>query len=424
MRILLNITLLLLALSTDIFAQIDFLTLDKKTYNYYLVGDYNNLKNTSDTLISLGIDYYYLRMRLGILSFNKQLYSNAVNNFNKAIEFNSLDTVSREYIYYSYLLSGRADDARLYLGSLSSDKKNNNLKSIGQLHLSELYTGASATGFDVALYESNNLEYEAVKKSSTITAGFEYYFSPRYKMNVDYTYFQKSGTVYSASNPTGTDLAFTQNQAYIKLTRSVFPGWEVALFGHLAYCSDAIYVPMHGNAFSTSHKYSEFLGGAGILKKGWKFRTEVNLSFSNFSYSKQIRGEGYMTYLPFGNLKLYLTMGGMYQRDKYWGGTYQFNDEIGLKIFKSLWLESGIVKGNSYLYARNQGLIVNNSFRIPSSTIYGNIIILPVKHITLTITPYYTENHLYSWDLNAHTRTDKLTLNSFGSAIKLTYKIK
>ena len=415
MRILLTITALLLAFSADISAQTDFLTLDKQTYDYYIKGDYKNLKKTADILLSQGIDYYYLRMRLGILSYNKQLYYSALKHFIKALEFSSLDTISREYIYYSYLFSGRNADANLYLESLPEDKKNNTLKSIGKPGLSDIYIGSSASCYDLTLYETNNLYYEALKSGLSINAGFERFFTSRFKVALAFTNYRKTGTVYSESIPNGTDFSFNQNQVYVRLTGYALKGWEFSGFGHLALYKDI---------FSTGQVNTDYLWGLGISKSGWKLRTGANLSLSNFSNSNQIRGEGYLTYLPFGNLNLYSTSGGMYQSDRIWGRTYQINQEIGFKISKSLWLESGIVKGNSFLSVRNQGYTMNNSFQIPATTIYGNIIILPGKHFRITLTQFYTENEIYSWDLNAYTRTGKLTLNSFGGAIKIIYKIK
>jgi hypothetical protein len=112
----------------------------------------------------------------------------------------------------------------------------------------------------------------------------------------------------------------------------------------------------------------------------------------------------------------------MYQGDNIWGNTYQVSQEVGLRIFKSLWFETGLVKGNSFLYARNQGSMMDNSFQSPALIIYGNIIVLPWKKFTITISPYYIENTNYSWDFDAYTRVARLDHSSFGGTIKLTYK--
>jgi hypothetical protein len=202
----------------------------------------------------------------------------------------------------------------------------------------------------------------------------------------------------------------------------VFPGWEFSGFGHIALYSDGTTQTQQGNRRSALKLKTEYLGGIGISKNGGRIRAGINASYSNFGNSNQIRGEGYLTYLPFGNLNLYFTSGGMYQTDENWGGTYQINQEIGVKVAKFLWLESGIVKGNSFLYARNQGFGVNNSFLIPATTVYSNFIFLLGKKFSITLSPYYNANQAYSWDLNAYKRYDMLNLNSFGGAIKLTFK--
>jgi len=85
-------------------------------------------------------------------------------------------------------------------------------------------------------------------------------------------------------------------------------------------------------------------------------------------------------------------------------------------------MESGVIEGNSFLYGRNQGFMLNNSFQIPATTIYSNIIILPWKHFRILLTPYYVGNDVYSWDLINYTRTSKLNINTFGGSIKLIYK--
>jgi hypothetical protein len=416
MRILLITSAILLTFSVNLLAQQDFKTLDKESYDYYLKDDYKNLKKTTDLMLSQGIDYYYLRMRMGILAYNKQLFYWATKNFSRALEFNSSDTISREYIYDSYVYSGRNPDAGLYLGSILPVNKNNRLKSEDKpAGLSEIFSGSSVSGNDVALYSFNNLNYEAVKSSLGFYAGVETFFSNRLRGTFAYTRYQKTGTVYSGSFPSGTKLDFTQNQVYFRLTRFLFPGWEISGFSHIAFYSDII---------TSYQKTSEYLGGVGISKNGWKIRSGANLSISNFSYSNQVRGEGYITWLPSGNLNLYLTTGWMGQSDKNWNGTYQINQELGFRVLKFLWLETGIIRGNSFLYARNQGYIMHNSLQIPSTTIYGNIIMLAGRHFSISLTPFFTENLLFSWDFKTFRRTDKVNVNSFGGAIKIIYKNK
>jgi hypothetical protein len=47
---------------------------------------------------------------------------------------------------------------------------------------------------------------------------------------------------------------------------------------------------------------------------------------------------------------------------------------------------------------------------------------LPGKKFSITLTPFYVKDEAYSWNLNTFTKTKKLSVNSFGAAIKLVYK--
>lgn len=416
--------ILLLALSVSALGQGNYLLIDRQTYDQYLRNDYKNLRRTSDDAISQGIDFYYLRMRIGILSYNRQRYRHAFRHFTKAIEFNSWDTISREYIYYSYLFAGRYGDANLFLSSIPNDKKNYMLKHLKPSILSNTYLSTSASAYDAFFYSTNSLYYEAMESNIGLSAGFESYFSPRLRGNFVYTYFSKKGKAYSSATPEGKPIDFGQNQLYARLTRLVFPGWEFSGFGHYAMYNDLFSSVQAGTGRRASRGklISEFLGGIGITKSSWYFRGSVSASYSNFGNSSQLRGEGYMMYLPFANLNFYITAGGMHQTDTNWGSTYQINQEIGRRVCKYFWLEVGAIQGNAFLFARNQGIAVNNSYLIPSSSIYSNLIFLMGKRFSVTLTPYFSENHMYSWDLINYTRTDRVVVNSYGINLKINIK--
>jgi hypothetical protein len=412
----------LMAVSVEIFAQNDFKSLDQKINEFFVNGDYMSLKRTADKMISGGMDYYYLRIRLGRAAYDNGYYSTAAENFEKAVQFNSLDTVSREYIYYSYLLAGRYSDANLYLHSLPDDKKNHFLKNIQKPLSASVFAGTGLTGYDYLTYSKNKLYYEAIKNWFAFNIGVEANFLDRMKGILMYTNFRKSGRMYSAIDSTGKDFNFTQNQFYGKLSCYLFPGWEFSGFGHVAFYIENIPYGRPPFENSMTALKTDYTAGMGISKSGWKVRSGVNFSFSNFGNSNQLRSEGYLTIMPYGNLNLYSTTGGMLQYDKNWGYTYQVDETVGFKITRSLWLETGIMFGNSFLYSRDNGYYINNSFLIPSASIYCNLVIMKWKNYKLNISPIFSENKNYSWNLNALYRTNELNPRSFGITIKLTYK--
>ncbi len=410
MRILL-ILLAAITIYSNAFGQKDFKTLDAETYDYYLKGDYKNLKIAAEKLLSDGNDYYYLRMRLGITAFNREKYSESAANFKKALEFNSSDTVSNGYLYYNYLYAGRNADAGLFLAALPPESKNQSLRSASNSFDYTVFAGTSVSGFDQESPVNTRLYRESLESTYSFYAGFDAAFLKRLNSTVAITSFTKTGRYNSNESRNGTEFSLTQAQVYGKLSAAFYPGWQISAFGNTA-----IYPSLQ----LTDTIINEFTLGTGISKNWWKIRTGAEFSVSNFSNSRQIREEGYIMWLPQGNLNLYLTTGGMYQWDVNWGGSYQINGEAGFRISKNLWVETGFIMGNSFLYSRNQGYTMNNSFQIPSALFYTNII-LPIRKINITLSPFFAQYQNYSWNLNSHTRTEKATVNSFGAAIKINY---
>jgi hypothetical protein len=412
MRIILIIAATL-ALTSSAVAQNDFKILDAETYSYYLKGDYRNLRKSADKLLSEKIDYYYLRMRLGITAFNCQKYAESASNFKKALEFNSYDTLSHEYLYYNYIYSGRKTDAGLFLAAIPPESKDRLLRTAEKSVSYSIFAGSSYSSFIEETRVTTRLYRESLQSAYSFYAGFEASFLKRFSGTLAITSFTKTGRYNAYESRYGTDFSLTQAQISGKISAAVFPGWEISVFGNTAIYS-AIQL--------TDSLIHEYTLGTGISKNWWKIRTGAEISVSNFSNSLQVREEGHLMWLPQGNLNLYFTTGGMYQWDIHWGGTYQVNQEIGYRISNNLWMETGFIMGNSFLYTRNQGYAMNNSFQIPSDLFYASII-LPLKKINITFSPFFAQYQNYTWNLSSYTRSGKATVNSFGAGIKINYNL-
>lgn len=87
--------------------------IDSLSYNLYLKSDWSGVVKIAKKAINQNIDYYYLRMRLGIAYYESKQYIKAIPNFKKALEYKT-DTIAIEYLYYSYLFSGKYFDALIF----------------------------------------------------------------------------------------------------------------------------------------------------------------------------------------------------------------------------------------------------------------------------------------------------------------------
>jgi len=412
-----------LLLTYKLSAQTDIASLDRLSYQYFLARDYTNLKRTAKELLNRGSDYYYLRMRLGILAYENQRYAYAYKNFARAKQQNPFDTVTNEYLYYCYLLSGRQADALQFLRTLPDNDKNSHLKSLPMAKASELILSYSYTGYDVKKHQTNPLNFEAIENLAVLNAGLAFNFSERANGFFQYSNTSKVATFYSPSDPLGNYDAYKQNQFYFSYKNLINQGFEFTGYTHWVFFTDVSNVSTYGRRSSSLNLSTESLFGLNFTLLGWYLRGGINFNYSNFANSNQFATEAYITYLPFSNLNLYSTVSGFYQLDKNWGGTYQSNFDVGFKVFKYLWFESGMMIGNSFLYSRNFGTELNNSFIIPSKSLYGSIVI-PAKKFYLRVGGHYSEINNYSWDLENYTKTSKLVLNAFGVNATLTIKFQ
>ncbi len=89
----------------------DFRQVDSLTYQYYLNSNWKPILKTGKQALKNDIDYYYLRMRMGIAAFEEGKPAIAANHFQKALVFNENDPVAQGYLYDSYLEMGKTNRA-------------------------------------------------------------------------------------------------------------------------------------------------------------------------------------------------------------------------------------------------------------------------------------------------------------------------
>ena len=107
------IFLLLLVSKTEAQSTMSFKTIDSISYNYYQKQNWDSLIYLKNQLDGSEVYYFYLRMRFGIAYFEKNKFNKSTEEFKKALEFNALDSLAKEYLYYSYLYNVKEGEAKL-----------------------------------------------------------------------------------------------------------------------------------------------------------------------------------------------------------------------------------------------------------------------------------------------------------------------
>ena len=117
--IIFSISLLIICVSAYSQKQYDFATIDAKITDHYTAGNWDSVIYYGNAGIADSIDYFYLRKHLGEAYYYKQNYARAISNFENAMNKNSREIATQEFLYYSYLFSGRLTDARAFQSKMS-----------------------------------------------------------------------------------------------------------------------------------------------------------------------------------------------------------------------------------------------------------------------------------------------------------------
>ena len=94
-------------LSGQIFVDNDYKMLDSVTYVDYINQDWEKVIYTGNIALNKNIDYFYLRMRMGIATYYLGRFPEAADHFENALIFNSKDQTAQLYLYDTYKLLGK-----------------------------------------------------------------------------------------------------------------------------------------------------------------------------------------------------------------------------------------------------------------------------------------------------------------------------
>ena len=93
--------------------KLDFTTVDMLTYRCYMEKKWDSVIVVGKQALRQDIDYYYLRVRLGIAYFEKSDYFPSATHLKKARQFNSGDPYVADYLYRALVYTNRTGEAGL-----------------------------------------------------------------------------------------------------------------------------------------------------------------------------------------------------------------------------------------------------------------------------------------------------------------------
>ncbi len=358
-------------------------SVDAATYQLWVQQDWDALIETGNEALDNGIDFYYLRYRLGVAYYEHKNYHRAARHFQKAFDMNGDDDLLKEYLYYSYLLAGRRHDA-YYTEQLFSNRTRRKLNLGADRPLKNVSVtwgrqqGASSSVTDAFNSSIGSEGYQTVSTGFNLfQIGAEHRAGSRTWVSHSYTHLQKSYFLFSNIDGLPVidpDETVYLNQYYIGSTTLLKPGLDLRLGIHyinlLQYVT-TVSPPPRPRTVRTSVTNSDFVGYAAINRRFSYAETGFSSSISNLNSATQLQQNAYLSLFPFGNLKFYTTSILHYQSDKAgsqnWRSNAIFTQRAGAQMINRVWTEAFFSIGDQLNIVTDNGQTVFNDTDIITS---------------------------------------------------------
>ena len=298
------IFILILFYSVKIYSQDSFTSknVEEKSYKLYSEKKWKELTEFGNKAISMGFDYYYLRLRMGIACYEQKNYRMAQKHFFKAYHFNSSEDILKEYLHYCYVFLGEYDEARKFSKSFSHELnaklKTNKSPIIDYLLLEGGIKSADKSDLSIAHYEQFGVGHHIGKNISFFHAAtlFDQKSKPQ-NLNQFQYYF-------SLNIPAGKLWLVSPSFHFINRTITFNPRPPPPQPVYPPWVPHPPPAPAPVTPSPSTKNY--FVESLSVSRSISKFDVGVGATLSNIDSINQTQANVTLNYFPFGNNKLFL----------------------------------------------------------------------------------------------------------------------
>lgn len=359
---------------------ITYQSADSMTYAQFISKDYKALHRSAKEAIRNDIDFYYLRMRMGISYYEKKNYEAALTHFSKAHEMNPADTLAQEYLYFSLLFTNRIEEAydlatafseslqqKIHFKKFSAKDIASTFQSIsisGGAGINNNISSNENTEYPDTMYVENTLQGETYLGNISL----ENKITNRLKVYNSFSYFnvKSLGQIHSVLSDTSkrysnNSYQYNLGMSYRFKNQTLIGG----TFGYFKersnYFSALLDTANFGdNYYDNPFEHTAYSGTLYSFYRFKKFEVGLSASLANLSDSLQYQGEGTLVFYPLGNQNLYSVSSAAFLQN----GSEQnfvFRQRIGGRITKWLWAEAHASYGNHQNYLPSNGFVAYNT---------------------------------------------------------------
>ena len=372
----------IIQLSCDLGAQVPLTTtvVDGKTYELWTQGNWDELIQVADQALENGIDFYYLRYRLGIAWFQKKNFHKAATHFKVARNMNRNDNLLNEYLYYSLLYGGwtyEAEYLRLELPQNVQESlgilMSNPLKQVYLAYSTESGGGPSEMH---NIEQTETLGYQLLSKGHyLLNFGLEHRVYKNFWLHHAYNFIHKDTYRFISSEisePSETELVLNLNQYYLGSTLLLGSGWELGFGGHyinLKY-DDFVLTTLQGRAVNRLVRQSQdhYVGFVRTKFKSTGWSLGATSIVGNLGSRTHFQQDVILELYPFGNKNLYsVSVFSLQDQDvnsQNENATIIVDQTVGLKVARKIWLEGFSTFGTLENFIQANGSILFNDTNV------------------------------------------------------------
>jgi tetratricopeptide (TPR) repeat protein len=379
----------------------DFKNVDKRTLDLYLGASWKELIHTGEAAIRQGMDYYYMRMRVGIAAYETKDYSRAVRHFRKALEFNSADDTAREYLFFALNFYGRDLEAGRVAEGFSRSLRERHASRIskGVRSFSLNFTGSFLQDTEIIDDYSISADQQ-VDGIQSITRNFKLWSGDlvhdagkNLRLRHALQYIAKSYMSYSQESSETSllpDARLSQFQYYISGQSHLGRGTILTPAIHYVNVRTPYETSVAGRFGRTfvmrQYDYQhDFAASIALEKFAGKFLPGIRTGYSNINDERQIQGSLSIGWFPGGNLNYYsysevtrysvLPLNDM--------GKWIISQNLGFRPIHWLWTEFWGSWGEKENFAGSGAFLIYNDLGLIREQ-YGLNFIIPLSKIELS----------------------------------------
>lgn len=378
---------------------LSFKQIDSTTYALYLKQDWKTMLAIGKQSRAEGIDFYYLKVRMGIGYFKENKMLSAIQFLEEAYAINSFDIVVQEYLYWAYRYSGLILESRLFYHKMTKS-----LQDKIKLDL------PFATDLNFNALVNTNLDYESMLQSDTNSENTDIRIIPEkyqlYSLGLSHPLAKKANLYHQFSILPATSVlqeninGVLENETYkvnefryyVDVTIPLGNRWYLDTYLNVIFGSLNV-----GNTSTSEFTYTDVLFGGSLTKASYFIRNSINVSISNLNGLNQFQAGYTMSLYPFGSTS-FVPFGTLQYQNQDPDSSMIFTGGLTTTINKFLITGFGTLGDMRNFSANNGAIIYNQSATVLSEfglsfQYFGKKSIIKLGYSFMDMEAHYTNDN-------------------------------